>query len=89
MTQQMVVYLGQTALQTAFLMAAPMLGVGLLVGLIIGIFQAVTNVQEITLTFVPKMIAVMATLAFTLPWLMQIMLSYTYPILNNLAEFAK
>ena len=61
--------IGRQALFTVVLVSSPMLGLGLLVGLIIGILQAATSVNEMTLTFVPKMVAVFLILAATFPWM--------------------
>lgn len=58
-------------------LALPVLGVSLLVGLVISVLQATTQVQEQSLTFVPKIIAVFVTLAVLAPWLMKIMLNFT------------
>ena len=66
-----------------------MLIVGLVVGLVISIFQAVTQIQESTLVFVPKIIAVLLALLFTLPWMMDIMLSYTRNLFLNIPNYIK
>ena len=65
----MVVAIGREALTVTLLIAAPMLGFGLVIGLIISIFQAVTQINEMTLTFVPKILAVAAALIIFLPWM--------------------
>jgi len=59
------------------LVAAPMLGFGLIVGLVISIFQAVTQINEMTLTFVPKILAVAAALLIFLPWIINTMVDFT------------
>jgi flagellar biosynthetic protein FliQ len=73
------------ALTTALLIASPMLGVGLVVGLLIGVLQAVTQVHEMTLTFVPKMIGVVVVLLVALPWMLQLMLGYTTSLFQSIA----
>ena len=78
MTPQMVVAIGREALQVTLLVAAPMLAFGLVVGLVISIFQAVTQINEMTLTFVPKILAVSLALLLFLPW-----------IINTLTDFAR
>ena len=78
MTPQMVISIGREALQVTLLVAAPMLGFGLLVGLVISIFQAVTQINETTLTFVPKILAVSLALLIFMPW-----------IINTLTDFAR
>ena len=77
MTQDVVVNLCVNALTLAFKVAAPILLVGLGVGLVISIFQAVTQIQEQTLTFIPKIIALAAVLLIGGPWMLNQLLSYT------------
>ena len=77
MTPQMVVSIGREALQVTLLVAAPMLAFGLLVGLVISIFQAVTQINEMTLTFVPKILAVSLALLLFLPWIINTMTDFT------------
>ena len=77
MTQDIVVNLCVNALTLAFKVAAPILLVGLGVGLVISIFQAVTQIQEQTLTFIPKIIALAAVLLIGGPWMLNQLLSYT------------
>ncbi len=79
------------AIQTArdaiiitLLMAAPMLGFGLFVGLTVSILQAVTQVNEMTLTFIPKIIAVILAFALFLPWIMQIIVDFTTRLITIL-----
>jgi len=76
MTPQMVVAIGREALTVLLLIAAPMLGFGLVVGLIISIFQAVTQINEMTLTFVPKILAVAVALLIFLPWMINILTDF-------------
>ena len=77
MTQDVVVNLATTALTLAFKVALPMLGAGLAVGLLVSIFQAVTQIQEQTLAFIPKVIALAAILLLLGPWMLNQLLSYT------------
>jgi len=69
MTPQMVVSIGREALMLTLLISGPMLLFGLVIGLIISVFQAVTQIQEMTLTFVPKILAVALALLVFLPWM--------------------
>jgi len=73
----MVIDLGRQALWTMLLVAAPMLGFGLVVGLLVSILQAVTQINEMTLTFVPKIVAVSVALILFLPWIIRVMVTYT------------
>ena len=67
MTQEFVIEIGKYTLSTEFMVAAPMLFSGLIIGVSIGIFQAVTQIQEMTLTFIPKILVVVITLFIFLP----------------------
>ncbi|MFH1577216.1 MAG: flagellar biosynthesis protein FliQ [Candidatus Margulisiibacteriota bacterium] len=69
-----IIYQGVT---TILMCSLPIVGVGLLVGLMISLFQAVTQIQEQTLTFVPKVISVLLMVAFTSPWIISIMVDFT------------
>jgi flagellar biosynthetic protein FliQ len=84
MTEQMVVYLFREAFYTTLLVSAPMLLLSLVVGLLIAIFQAATSIQEITLTFVPKIIIVAIVAVLTLPWMMEIMITFTLNIFSQI-----
>ena len=84
MTEQMVVYLFREAFYTTLLVSAPMLLLSLIVGLLIAIFQAATSIQEITLTFVPKIIIVAIVAVLTLPWMMEIMITFTVNVFNQI-----
>ena len=66
----------------AFLIASPMLGFGLLVGLIVSIFQAVTQINEMTLTFVPKIIAVAVAFALFMPWMLRLLVEFTIRLIQ-------
>lgn len=89
MTPEMVVGLAKETITETLLLSAPMLGLGLLVGLIVSMFQAVTQVQEMTLTFVPKIVAVLIGLLVFLPWLMTSAIDFTRGILINLPNYIK
>ena len=69
MTPEFLVGFAQEAIRTTILISMPMLGLGLVVGLAVSIFQSVTSIQEMTLTFVPKILAVLLGLLFFLPWI--------------------
>jgi flagellar biosynthesis protein FliQ len=84
MTEQMVVYLFREAFYTTLLVSSPMLLLSLIVGLLIAIFQAATSIQEITLTFVPKIIIVAIVAVLTLPWMMEVMITFTLNVFNQI-----
>lgn len=83
MTEQFIVDFALHSIKTTLLVSAPMLGFGLITGLVISIFQAVTSIQELTLTFIPKILAVFLALFLFFPWIMRIMLSFTEQVLMN------
>lgn len=87
MTIEFVVDICRKAVQTALLMAAPMLLAGMIVGLIVSIFQAATQINEQTLTFIPKIAAVFITLLLMTPWLIQTMTSFATAIFTSIAGF--
>jgi flagellar biosynthetic protein FliQ len=84
MDADLVVSLMMRALMVAVLVAAPMLLFGLVVGLAVSIFQAVTQIQEMTLAFIPKILAIVLSLALFFPWMLQIVLTYSTELLNNI-----
>lgn len=79
------VVLFQQALWMALLLAAPMLLFGLVAGLIVSVFQAVTQIQEMTLSFIPKVLAVVLSLFLFLPWMLGKMTEYTNQIFGRIA----
>ena len=72
-----VVDLGRQALWMTMLISAPILGIGLIVGLTVGVFQAATSINEQTLSFIPKLVALGVTLALTGGWMINTMVDYT------------
>lgn len=77
MDMQFVISLGRAAIYTTLMVASPMLVLSLAVGLVIAILQGVTQIHEMTLTFIPKIIAVAVALIIFLPWMMNMLLSFT------------
>ena len=77
MNTDVVISLATQAMNVAFKVAIPVLGVGLVVGLIVSIFQAVTQIQEQTLSFIPKILVTGAVMAIAGPWMLGQMLAYT------------
>ena len=84
MTPQQAIELGREALLTTLMVGAPVLLAGLIVGLLIGLFQALTQIQEQTIAFVPKIIAMLVTLSLALPWLVTIMLQYAHDLIAGI-----
>lgn len=76
MNAQMVLTMGQEALFTLLLISAPVLGVVLVVGLLVSLFQAVTQINESTLTFIPKLVAAVVVFAMAGPWMLSLLVDY-------------
>ncbi len=76
--------LTRDALMTALLIGAPVLLVGVAMGLLVGLLQALTQVQDQTIAFVPKIVAMMVAVAFCLPWLIQRMMEYSEDLFMNI-----
>jgi flagellar biosynthesis protein FliQ len=77
MTEDQAIEIGRQAMMVALLISAPMLLAGLVVGLVLSLLQAVTQIQEQTLTFVPKIVAMVAAAVLTMPWMTQKLLEYS------------
>jgi flagellar biosynthetic protein FliQ len=82
MDPSMAVDIGRDALWTTMIVSGPLLIVGLVVGLVIGIFQAVTQIHEMTLTFIPKILAVVGVFLWLLPWMAIKLIDYTTNLFN-------
>lgn len=85
MSAEAVVEIGQQALQTTLLVAGPMLLAGMAVGLVISIIQAATQINEMTMTFVPKIITVFLVMVLSLPWAINQLTGFTRSIFERLA----
>ena len=79
--------LGRQTLWVAVQLALPVLAAGLVVGVIISILQAATQIQEQTLTFIPKMFVVVLVLWMLMPWLLNVLKDYTLSLISNMGEF--
>jgi flagellar biosynthetic protein FliQ len=77
------------AIKTAMLLAAPMLLAGLAVGLLVSMFQAATSISEMTLTFIPKMLAVGLALIFFFPWMVQTMVAFMENLFFNINSYIR
>jgi len=81
---QTAIDLAREALHTAALLAAPVVVCGLVVGLVMGLLQAITQIHEQAVTFVPKLVAMVAVLSLTLPWLIGQMVQYSQDLILNI-----
>ncbi len=89
MTEEYIVHLFREAFYTMLLVSAPILLVSLIVGLVISIFQAATSIQEFTLAFVPKIIAVAVVIVLALPWMMDVMVSFTLNLFQQIPTLVR
>jgi flagellar biosynthesis protein FliQ len=88
MTPESVMEIGRQGMQVTLLIASPMLVVALVVGLIVSIFQAATQINEATLSFIPKLVAVFASLIIAGPWMLTTMVDYMRHVLTNIPNLA-
>ncbi len=88
MGQDIVASLGKEAIGITIMMIGPLIGTALVVGLMIGIFQAATSIQEQTLTFLPKLFAVLGMFILAMPWLIQKLMAFTTMLLGNLSRYS-
>jgi len=84
MTPEMVMAIGQRALEITLLLAAPLLLVALVTGLIVGAFQAATQINEMTLSFIPKLLATATTLVIAGPWMLKLLAGYTRELIESI-----
>lgn len=89
MTGVTVVAIGISAMKTALLLSAPVLVFSLVIGLIISILQAATQIQEMTLTFVPKIFAAVLAVVIFGPWMLRLMVNYTTQLIANIPLYVR
>ena len=88
MTPESIMSMGHQAILVTLMVAAPMLLVALVIGLIVSIFQAATQINEATLSFIPKLIGIFATLVLAGPWMLTILTDHLRSVLTNIAYLA-
>jgi len=88
MTPETVMTLAHQAMVVALLLAAPLLVVSLVIGLVVSLFQAATQINESTLTFIPKLIAIAITLVIAGPWMLTTMLDYMHHMFASIPQYA-
>jgi flagellar biosynthetic protein FliQ len=89
MSEDLIIKLGQDALRTTAMLAGPLLLATLVVGLVVSIFQALTQINEQTLTFIPKMLVVALVIVLAGPWMLDVMTHYTINLFENIATFVR
>lgn len=89
MTPEFVIGFFMDAMRTGLMLAGPMLAVGLLVGITVSIFQAATQINEMTLVFVPKIVGVGLALLISLPWMIRVITDFTTQLFIHLPEYIR
>jgi flagellar biosynthetic protein FliQ len=89
MSTDFIIGFARGAIETTLLLSLPLLLVGMVVGLVVSIFQSVTQIQEMTLSFVPKIIAVFLALLVFGPWMLNKLLSYCEYVISNLPQYIR
>jgi flagellar biosynthesis protein FliQ len=89
MSEDVVLSLGRDAIWITVLLASPLLFSALIVGLVVSIIQAVTQINEATLTFIPKMITIVIVMVVLAPWMTQVITSYTTELISTLPELVR
>lgn len=89
MSPELVMSLGQESIKTMMLLSAPLLICAVVVGLLISVFQAVTQINEATLSFVPKIVAIVLTLIFCGPWMIDVMSRFTITLFDNISTYVR
>jgi flagellar biosynthetic protein FliQ len=89
MTDEVVMNLGREAIKTVVLLGAPILVTTLIVGLVVSVFQAITQINEQTLTFIPKIIVVAAVMVLAGPWMLDVATKYTVGLFENIPELVR
>jgi flagellar biosynthesis protein FliQ len=88
MNQELVLQLARETMQVTLLVSGPLLIVSLVIGVLVSMAQVVTSIQDMTLSFVPRTIAVFLTCLFLFPWLMNTMIAFSIRLLGHLERFA-
>lgn len=89
MTEDMVMAIGAETIKTTIYLAAPMLLAAMLIGIMISILQAITQINEATLTFIPKMVAVVVVLVILAPWMLEVIQQYATHIIGQSGEWVR
>lgn len=89
MTEELVMTISGETLKTMMLIAGPMLIAAMVIGIIVSVLQAITQINEATLTFIPKMVAIILVLVVMAPWMLEVMQNYSSQIFGNFAEWVR
>jgi flagellar biosynthesis protein FliQ len=89
MTEEMVISIGSEAIKTTIYLAGPMLLAAMLIGIVVSVLQAITQINEATLTFIPKMVAIILVFVVMGPWMLEVMQQYATQVLGNAGEWVR
>ncbi|HAR41905.1 MAG TPA: flagellar biosynthetic protein FliQ [Bdellovibrionales bacterium] len=89
MSEEMVMTLGSEAIKTMMMLAGPLLLAAMVIGMLVSLLQAITQINEATLTFIPKMIAVILVLVVMAPWMLDMIQQYTIQVLGSAGELVR
>jgi flagellar biosynthetic protein FliQ len=89
MSPEFVIGFARQAIEMALMISLPMLGIGMAVGIVVSVFQAATQIQEQTISMVPKLIAIFLALIIAFPWIMDKMVTYTRELFLNLPTYVR
>ncbi len=89
MGAEFILTMAQQSIKVLLLLTMPLMGVALVIGLIISIFQAATQLQEMTLTFIPKIVAIFLALLFLSPWMLMTIMDFTREIFLNIPNYVR
>ena len=89
MTPEFVIGFARQSIELALMIAMPMLGIGLLVGIVVSVIQAATQIQEMTLTFIPKVVAIFLALLLAFPWILDKMVTFTRNLILNIPNYER
>ncbi len=87
MTPEFVVGFARQSIELALMISLPMLGIGLIVGVAVSIIQAATQIQEMTLSFIPKIVSIFVALLISFPWIMDKMITFTQNVFLNIPNY--
>lgn len=89
MTEEMVMSIGAETIKTTIFLAGPLLGAAMAIGILVSVLQAITQINEATLTFIPKMVAVVVVLVVMAPWMLEVLQHYAQDVLGNAGEWVR
>jgi flagellar biosynthetic protein FliQ len=89
MTEELVMHIASESIKTTILLAGPMLIAAMAIGIVVSVLQAVTQINESTLTFIPKMVVVIAVLVVMAPWMLEVLTQYATNVFSSAGEWVR